>query len=346
MNLPRRALRAAWRHGGWAALTLARLGRPRTLVQFGTALGDDLLCTAVLRELRRRGERGLWMMTQHPALFAQNPDVDALVPIEERYERLVEWAGGRIRRPFYGVYDREADLEPSPERHIITLMCRAAGITGSIALRPYLTLTEAERAGGRVAPRQVVLHSSGLGARWPMRNKEWFPERFQAVADALRGEYTCIQVGSPSDPPLAGCVDLRGRTTVRETAAVLAASRLFIGQVGFLMHLARAVDRPSVIVFGGRELPWQSGYSCNTNLSTVLPCSPCWRWNSCDHDRACMRSITAEEVIAATLERLARADEPLEVDVDVISDAAAPIASDDRPQAATGRRTPAAASTA
>jgi ADP-heptose:LPS heptosyltransferase len=95
---------------------------------------------------------------------------------------------------------------------------------------------------------------------------------------------------------------------------------LFLGQVGFPMHLARAVDRPAVIVYGGREMPWQSGYPCNANLSTPLPCAPCWRWNACDNpiERECMRRIGVDEVVAAVRERAARADEPLEVDVAVI----------------------------
>jgi ADP-heptose:LPS heptosyltransferase len=108
-----------------------------------------------------------------------------------------------------------------------------------------------------------------------------------------------VQLGAASDPPLANVRDLRGRTTIREAAAVLAGSRLFIGMVGFLMHLARAVGTRSVIVYGGREHPSQSGYRVNTNLFTELPCSPCWYWNRCPYDRECMRRITAADVIAA-----------------------------------------------
>jgi ADP-heptose:LPS heptosyltransferase len=65
------------------------------------------------------------------------------------------------------------------------------------------------------------------------------------------------------------------------------------------MHLARAVECPSVIIFGGREAPWQSGYTCNTNLYTAEPCAPCWLWNKCDYNRICMDKITAADVILA-----------------------------------------------
>lgn len=80
------------------------------------------------------------------------------------------------------------------------------------------------------------------------------------------------------------------------------------------MHLARAVECPAVILYGGREAPWQSGYTCNTNLYSPLPCAPCWLWNHCDYDRECMNRITVSDVVQAIRERLARPRNPLPVD--------------------------------
>ena len=110
-------------------------------------------------------------------------------------------------------------------------------------------------------------------------------ERFQEVVDALAGEMEFIQLGSTDDPPLQHARDLRGATGISEAAAILYHARLYVGTVGFLMHVARAVECPSVIVFGGREAPWQSGYVCNRNIYSAVPCAPCWRSNTCDFDR-------------------------------------------------------------
>jgi ADP-heptose:LPS heptosyltransferase len=318
---PAQVARIVLDHATWAAGTLVRHGRPRDLVHFyGHTPGDDLMCTAVLHEMRRRGKRDIWMMSRFPELFERNPDVDAVVPFDDRYERLAEWVGGRAWYAHYGGHDHEADRSPIPDRHIIALMCQACGISGPVTLRPYLHLSDEERAAGRIATRQIALHSSGSSAYTAMKNKEWVPGRMQGVADALRGDYTLVQLGSAGDPRLEGCVDLRGRTSLRESAAIIANSKLFLGQVGFLMHLTRAVDRPAVIVYGGREQPWQSGYSCNTNLASRLPCSPCWRWNACDNEieRKCMHMISVEQVVSAVRERVARADEPLVEDTDEI----------------------------
>ena len=316
--------RTVLQHGAWAAGELVRRGRPRHLVHFyGKTPGDDLMCTVVLREMRRRGRRDIWMMSRFPELFERNPDVDAVVPYDERYDRYAEWLGGRSWYAHYGGHDHASDRSPVPDRHIISLLCQACGISGEVKLRPYLFLSDEERAAGRLAPRQIAIHSSGLSAYSAMKNKEWFPERFQQVAHALRGEFTLVQLGASSDPPLDGCIDLRGRTSIRESAAIIANSLLFVGQVGFLMHVARAVERPSVIIFGGREKPWQSGYSCNTNLASELACSPCWRWSACDNpvQRECMHRITAFDVVRAVHERVLRADEPLVEDRDDVPEA-------------------------
>jgi ADP-heptose:LPS heptosyltransferase len=176
-----------------------------------------------------------------------------------------------------------------------------------------LTLLPEERKAGSRFDKQIVIQSSGLAAGpGMMKNKNWFPERFQAVSDAIRGSVNVIQLGLITDPPIQGSLDLRGKTTLRESAAILASSQLFIGQVGFLMHLARAVDCRSVIVYGGREDPSVSGYRANENLVGRTPCSFCWQRNKCDFDHECMQMISVDDTVAAVGRQLDRFGSPLE----------------------------------
>jgi hypothetical protein len=310
----------ALRQEGFAVPLGAELRPPRLLLHFGAALGDDLLCTAVLREWRRRNERDVWMMTRFPELFEGNDDADAIVSPHERLVEIVKRFGGKFVIPLYTRPDRVNDLgDPPPPAHIIAVMSHLAGITGRIAVRPYLKLREEEAAFGRFSSRQIAIQSSGLGAALPMKNKEWLPQRFQEVVDALKSEYTFVQIGSLTDPLLQGASDLRGKTTVRQSAAILRASMAFVGLVGFLMHLARAVGCRSVIVYGGRELPQQSGYSCNKNICNLLPCSPCWRWNNCGYEHACMMEIRSPAVIEAVKQITPLAGSPIADDVCDIS---------------------------
>jgi hypothetical protein len=303
---------------GEALSLVVRHGRPRALVRFHGGIGDHLLCTALAREWRRQKGSKLWMMSDHAALFAGNEDFGAIVPEDMRLLKWAQRLGVAQIDPTYAPTNFSEDRQERPGAHIIAKMCQLAGLRGDVELRPYLSLTESEHSAGAVAERQIAVISSGLSARYAYRTKEWYPERFQAVVDRLRGEYHFVQLGSVTDPALAGALDLRGKTTLRESAAILAQSLVYLGLVGFLMHLARAVECPAVIVYGGRELPAESGYSGNENLYTPIECSPCWILNSCPYDRACLQRIGAEEVVAAMRRRLAAPRGPLPVDRAVV----------------------------
>lgn len=162
---------------------------------------------------------------------------------------------------------------------------------------------------------QAAIHSSGLAAKFPMHNKEWQTAKFQAIVDSFSSQgIRFVQLGSPGDPLLADTVDLRGKLSLRESAAVLSQSAVFVGLVGGLMHMARAVDCRSVIIYGGREHPWQSGYIANENIAWQGECAPCWRYSQCDFERRCMGEITAAEVEAAVQRQLLRVGTPLPID--------------------------------
>lgn len=298
---------------GWR-LRYRAVAPPEVLLRFHSGLGDHLLCSGVFRALRERGKQHLWMMSNYPALFEHNPDVDRVVPSHPFFVRLAEKRGGVYRMLNYTTHLKAEDRDLPPSHHLIANMCSMLDLQGQVALRPYMTLAAAEQHGGRITDRQIAIQSSILAAKSPIATKEWYAERMQAVVTSLRNDYDFVQLGSPSDPPLAGARDLRGKTSLRETAAVLSQSLLFVGLVGFLMHMARAVDCRAVIIYGGRELPAQSGYSCNANLITPIVCSPCWLWNSCPYDRECMQRITADMVIAAIQQQAARVAEPLTID--------------------------------
>ena len=287
------------------------MGRPNHVIFFGQGIGDDLLCTAVARELKKRGAGKIVMFSKYPSLFEQNPDISRVYNMGlQTIGRQWTWGYSGIV-PQYCVYDPQTDREIFRKEPIIATMCSLARLAGSVELRPYLTLLPSEKAAGKLLENQIAIQSGGLGQ---MKNKDWFPERYQAVTDQLRGQFGVVHLGQKSDPPIQGALDLRGKTTLRESAAILASSRVFIGQVGFLMHLARAVDCRSVIVYGGREEPFISGYRVNENIVGLTPCSPCWLRNKCDYGHECMRMIEPDHVIAAVRRQLDREGTPLEVE--------------------------------
>ena len=279
----------------------------------GDGLGDELLCSGPLHELRRRGQTGLGVMTNRPEFFLHSPDVDAVRPMAHDDLSFLTRIGVLASSTTYIHERRPPDIDVPPPRHLLAEMCRLCGISGEIEVRPWLWLTETERAAAKPYAGCIAVQSSRRSASLAIGNKEWLPERFQQVVAALASRHRVVQLGLPDDPPLFGAEDLRGKKSFRQSAAILDGATAFVGLVGFLMHLARAVDCPSVIIYGGRERPDQSGYVCNENLFTPLPCAPCWRWNSCDFGHACMTTIQASDVLAALDRLLLRPRAPLAV---------------------------------
>lgn len=154
----------------------------------------------------------------------------------------------------------------------------------------------------------VVIHPT---SRWPF--KQWLPERWAVVADALarRGMQVVLSCGPSSretdyiNAILAaaqvGHLATRGQTSLHELGWLLGRARLFLGVDTVGMHLAAAMQTPSVALFGpSSEWSWHP-WQCRHEL--VLGACPCKakRWFTCDKNRPypCMEAITAEQAFQA-----------------------------------------------
>src|SRR5580704_9731228 len=88
-----------------------RYGFPSRFLEGTGRLGDDLMCTTICRELHKRGKRSLAVVTQNPALFEKNPDVEKI--IRRTDARLNRW--GRAGLPVIALahtgYDATQDLD-------------------------------------------------------------------------------------------------------------------------------------------------------------------------------------------------------------------------------------------
>lgn len=301
---------------------IMRYGMPDTMLQFLGGIGDELLLTTVAHEFKKRKDDiRIWQVSHSPELLKYNDDYSQVFDWQHIHLRFSNLLNSRRVNLSYSEQIIPGELEGPPPHHIIAELCRKAGIYGNVEIRPYLYLTEEEKQQGRLYQHQIVLHCVGESSyENVMTNKIWPKERFDTVVRMIKKQKDVlnnteiIQVGLAEDPYIDGCVDLRGKTSLRETAAIINQSDAFIGTSGLLSHMARAVDCRAVIIYGGREHSYQTGYICNENLDSFLPCAPCWRWNKCDYDRKCMRMITPENVLEALQKVINKKKVPLETE--------------------------------
>ncbi|MFH2012801.1 MAG: putative lipopolysaccharide heptosyltransferase III [Pseudomonadota bacterium] len=93
-------------------------------------------------------------------------------------------------------------------------------------------------------------------------------------------------------------IDLCGKTTIKQLAAISEASDLFFGIDSAPMHIASAVGTPVVAIFGpSSETLWEPWCEKKLIISKNMPCRlPCKNKNNCQtYD--CINSIMPDEVI-------------------------------------------------
>lgn len=137
--------------------------------------------------------------------------------------------------------------------------------------RVWFAAADLDRAAETLADlpgsRRLVL---APGANWP--GKRWPAASYAALARALRGDFDSVvllgsaadvaEAGAHFEEPILPTLNLMGRTSLIEAAAVMRLATLFVGNDSGLGHLASAAGIPSVTVFGPgrpeRYRPWGS----------------------------------------------------------------------------------------
>ncbi len=160
----------------------------------------------------------------------------------------------------------------------------------------------------------AVIHPT---SRWAF--KQWVPERWTAVADALaeRGLQVVFSCGPAArETELVNGIlatarekhfSTDGQLSLHELGWLLGRTRLFLGVDTVAMHLAAAMQAPTLALFGpSSEWSWHP-WQCRHEL--VLGDCPCKarRVFECDKSKPypCMERITVEAVLAGADKLLA-----------------------------------------
>jgi heptosyltransferase-2 len=184
---------------------------------------------------------------------------------------------------------------------------------------PRLRVRDDERRAIEALPpevRDAIVVAPG--ARYGP-SKRYPPERFAQAAEELARlwQRRVVVVGAREDAAETAAVagqcrdgiDLAGCTDLSQLLAVLSDARVVLSNDSGTMHLAAALGRPVVGVFGSTNPGWTAPLGPHVAaLSHAVFCWPCYA-RHCREDFACMLGQPAEKLVAAA-RRLVENAEP------------------------------------
>lgn len=209
-----------------------------TIVRRRMAAGDVLLATPVIAQIARENPQAdLMVETEYPEIFKGNESVRLAakrIPAKPDAVKLI---------------DLTMAYENRPDHNYLYAYSIVAGVTISGPhLRPVLNWT---------AEREFARNQFGDELRWcvinavnPDTNRQWPLERYAAVIKHLHDiGFQVAEVGKYA----AACrtdLDLTGKTTIHQMAALIEFSKLFIGVDSLPLHIASATGTTAIGLFG------------------------------------------------------------------------------------------------
>ncbi len=233
-------------------------------VQRPGALGDVLISTAAVAELRKKFPDSHIRYVCHPSAFPileGNPDINEVTSENKQADKIIAFQ-----------YPMKLGYPDIPmNRHLGTYFADDADVTLPSDWKPVLHLL-ADNQVKLEHKKPIVTFAVKTG--WS-KYKDWPFERWSELIKLFPG-FQFIQLGAVGEPKIEGAQYMCGKLTIRESFSVLKQSNLFIGLDSVFNHAAAALEVPAIILFGSTS-PIGSGYPNAMNLWANLECGPCYR---------------------------------------------------------------------
>jgi len=216
---------------------------------------------------------------------ARKLDKAALPLMIERFAQLAEDTQGKIPRPLANPKLAISEAQRDATLHKLN--------TKNLCPGTRLTLYK---------PAAVFCPGAEYGPakRWPAAYYADIAQRLQQHG------YAVWLIGSGKDKPVADeinqlagaqCINLCGSTDLGDALALLASARLVISNDSGLMHLAAALNRPMLALFGSSSPQFTPPLSAQAQVIKLdIECSPCFKRECPLGHFNCMMQLTPDMV--------------------------------------------------
>ncbi len=219
-----------------------------------------------------------------------------------------------VKLPFF-IHQKIHWIEPEIGIHMSSVNCSLAN-QKQVSIFDFL-LPEPPKAFFDVPENYMVIQLSGGNNKTPY--KIWPIEHWVQTIEQLlhQTSYSIVLLGDHHEieleknlPTSSKILSLIGKTNLEQAAYILKKSVLFVGHDSGLMHLAVAMNTPTITIWGASD-PILFAYhpfdSKHVIIHHALACAPCNAWinpntirvqNPLDcPDFKCIRAITVTEVV-------------------------------------------------
>ena len=296
----------------WVAPVLERMPEISRIIDSPFAHGDLSL------KARHRLARQLAQGGYQRAYILPNSIKSALIPFFAGIPERIGFVG----ESRYGLINRRHVLDKNALPQMAERFAQLAETPGTSLPRPLppprLASSSAQQAATLAAlaieaPLKLAVFCPGAeygpAKRWPARH-------FATLANELAARgYTVWLLGSPKDRMIGDEIlalarpdmslrNLCGTTSLSQAIDLIARAEFVVCNDSGLMHVAAALDRPLVAVYGSSSPGFTPPLSQHAQIISLrLECSPCFKRECPLGHLDCLNKLEAQQVLAACLEK-------------------------------------------
>ncbi|MEY3016737.1 MAG: Lipopolysaccharide heptosyltransferase [Pseudomonadota bacterium] len=265
---------------------------------------------------RRRQAHGLIDAHYQQAIVCPNSWKAALLPwfanIPQRTGLVGEWRYGLLNDIRHPNSSSDPQSTSQPALYAVLADDALAVDAHRLSQTPLLLAKQAEQQPTR--PQLALCPGAEFGPakQWPASHyaelaRQWLTAggqvvvlggpKDQGIGDAIRW---AIQAGHQDHQALVGYRMLAGQTSLAQAMTELASSALVVSNDSGLMHVAAALGRPCLGLYGSTSEVRTPAFGLNWQpLSRSMPCRPCYDRQCRLGTTACLQELEPTRVVEA-----------------------------------------------
>ncbi len=309
---------------GWSRPLLARMPQVRKAIELPIQHRELALGTRYRLGVALRHEQ------YDQAILLPNSFKSALIPLFAQIPLRTGWRG-----EMRGALLNDCRLLDKVSLPLMVQRFVALALSPGTALKPedcprpelYIdqdavqqTLQHMDIADSADTQRLVLCPGAEFGD-----SKQWPAGHFADLADkALAAGWQVVIVGSANDAGIAtaiqqqtqpqwqhNCINLAGRTSLAQVIDVIASATAVVSNDSGLMHIAAALQRPLLALYGSTSADFTPPLADRVKLlASDIECRPCFQRTCPLGHKRCLTELSAEMAWSGVQEVLAEDHEP------------------------------------